>query len=44
MVLRIYLIFLFAPIDQIDNQILNPQSEFNNNNFDITIVFVKNII
>ena len=28
-----------APIDQIDNQILNPQSEFNNNNFDITIVF-----
>lgn len=28
-----------APIDQIDNQILNPQSEFNNNNFDITILF-----
>ena len=28
-----------APIDQIDNQILNPQSEFNHNNFDITIVF-----
>ena len=28
-----------APIDQIDNQILNPRSEFNNNNFDITIVF-----
>ena len=28
-----------SPIDQIDNQILNPQSEFNNNNFDITIVF-----
>jgi FkbH-like protein len=28
-----------APIDQIDSQILNPQSEFNKNNFDITIVF-----
>ena len=28
-----------APIDQIDNQILNPQSEFNHNNFDVTIVF-----
>jgi len=28
-----------GPIDQIDSQILNPQSEFNNNNFDITIVF-----
>ena len=28
-----------APIDQIDNQILNPQSKFNKDNFDITIVF-----
>ena len=28
-----------APIDQIDNEILNPKSEFNNNDFDITIVF-----
>ena len=28
-----------APIDQIDNQILNPQSEFKNNNFDTTIIF-----
>ena len=28
-----------APIDQIDSQILDPQSAFNNNNFDITIVF-----
>jgi FkbH-like protein len=28
-----------APIDQIDSQILNPKSLFNNNNFDITIVF-----
>ncbi len=28
-----------GPIDQIDSQILNPQSEFNNNNFDITIIF-----
>ena len=28
-----------APIDQIDNQILNPKSQFNINNFDITIVF-----
>ena len=28
-----------APIDQIDNQILNPQSEFKNKDFDTTIVF-----
>ena len=28
-----------APIDQIDSQILNPKSAFNNKNFDITIVF-----
>ena len=28
-----------APIDQIDNQILNPKSKFKNNNFDTTIVF-----
>ena len=28
-----------APIDQIDNQILNSKSEFNNNDFDMTIVF-----
>jgi FkbH-like protein len=28
-----------APIDQIDNQILNSKSEFNDNDFDITIVF-----
>ena len=28
-----------APIDQIDNQILNQKSEFNNNDFDIKIVF-----
>lgn len=28
-----------APIDQIDNQILNLKSEFNKNDFDVTIVF-----
>jgi len=28
-----------APINQIDSQILNPKSSFNNKNFDITIVF-----
>ena len=28
-----------APIDQIDNQILNQDSEFHNNDFDITILF-----
>lgn len=28
-----------SPIDQIDSQILNPKSSFNNKNFDITIVF-----
>ena len=28
-----------APIDQIDSQILNPKSNFNNKDFDVTIVF-----
>ena len=28
-----------SPIDQIDSQILNPESSFNNKNFDVTIVF-----
>ncbi len=28
-----------APIDQIDNQVFNPKSEFNINHFDLNIVF-----